>query len=101
MRFTNGVLLTVDWDELPAYLRAGIDAHFVKHYSEVFDIVFDTKNNDPVAALREKIAADKEKEKEKEKQQAQEHEGHAEEKPHRERRSQVIVNAKARMEPVD
>ena len=82
----------------------------MKHYSEVFEIAFETSTSDPLTPLREKIAADKTMQQ----QQQQHHHGDAhkdkddddggkEEKKHRsERRSQVIVNsAKARMEPVD
>ncbi len=29
-----------DYDELPAYIRKGIDIHFVEHYDEVFNIAF-------------------------------------------------------------
>lgn len=29
-----------DWDELPDYLKEGLDAHFVAWYDEIFDIVF-------------------------------------------------------------
>jgi ATP-dependent Lon protease len=31
-----------DYEALPEYLREGVDAHFVRGYREVFDIVFDT-----------------------------------------------------------
>jgi ATP-dependent Lon protease len=31
-----------DFDELPDYLREGIDAHFVRTFRDVFDIAFDT-----------------------------------------------------------
>jgi len=27
---------------LPEYLKAGLEAHFVRTYREVFDVVFDT-----------------------------------------------------------
>jgi ATP-dependent Lon protease len=30
-----------DFDELPDYLKEGIDVHFVDHYDEVFDIAFE------------------------------------------------------------
>jgi ATP-dependent Lon protease len=31
-----------DFDELPAYIKAGIDFHFVEHYDEIFPIAFQT-----------------------------------------------------------
>lgn len=32
-----------DYDELPGYLKEGIDIHFVDHYDDVFDIAFPKK----------------------------------------------------------
>lgn len=32
-----------DYDELPSYLKKGLDVHFVSHYLEVFKIAFDAK----------------------------------------------------------
>lgn len=32
-----------DYDELPAYLKKGLDVHFVSHYLDVFKIAFDGK----------------------------------------------------------
>lgn len=29
-----------DWDELPDYLKEGLEPHFVGWYEEIFDIVF-------------------------------------------------------------
>lgn len=29
-----------DWDEMPDYLKSGLDVHFVSWYDEIFDIVF-------------------------------------------------------------
>ena len=29
-----------DFDDLPDFIRNGLEVHFVSHYSEVFDIVF-------------------------------------------------------------
>ena len=29
-----------DFEDLPDFIREGIDAHFVKHYSEVFQVAF-------------------------------------------------------------
>jgi ATP-dependent Lon protease len=31
-----------DYEALPEYLKAGLEAHFVRTYREVFDVVFDT-----------------------------------------------------------
>jgi ATP-dependent Lon protease len=33
-----------DWDELPDYLKEGLDAHFVSWYDEIFQIVFQNKD---------------------------------------------------------
>ena len=32
-----------DYDELPAYIRKGIDVHFVEHYDEVYHVAFPKK----------------------------------------------------------
>jgi ATP-dependent Lon protease len=32
-----------DFDELPAYIRKGLEVHFVDHYDEVFDVAFKRK----------------------------------------------------------
>jgi Lon-like ATP-dependent protease len=32
-----------DWDELPEYLKAGLNVHFVSWYDEIFDVVFKQK----------------------------------------------------------
>lgn len=29
-----------DWEELPEYIREGLEAHFVKEYRQIYDIVF-------------------------------------------------------------
>jgi Lon-like ATP-dependent protease len=29
-----------DWDELPGYIKEGLDPHFVEWYHEIYDIVF-------------------------------------------------------------
>lgn len=29
-----------DYDDLPDFIREGLEVHFVRHYSEVFDIIF-------------------------------------------------------------
>lgn len=29
-----------DFEDLPDYIREGLEVHFVSHYSEVFDIIF-------------------------------------------------------------
>ena len=30
-----------DVDELPDFIKEGVEFHFVKHYGEVYDIIFD------------------------------------------------------------
>lgn len=30
-----------DVDELPDFIKEGVEFHFVKHYKEVYDIIFD------------------------------------------------------------
>jgi ATP-dependent Lon protease len=32
-----------DFDELPAYIRKGLEVHFVDHYNEVFRVAFSKK----------------------------------------------------------
>jgi ATP-dependent Lon protease len=32
-----------DFDELPAYIRAGLKAHFARHYDDVAQVVFDKR----------------------------------------------------------
>ena len=34
-----------DFEELPAYIRKGVKAHFVSHYNDVFAIIFPARNN--------------------------------------------------------
>ena len=29
-----------NWEELPSYIREGINVHFVTHYEHVFEVVF-------------------------------------------------------------
>ena len=29
-----------DWEELPDYIRENLNVHFVEHYDEIFDILF-------------------------------------------------------------
>lgn len=34
-----------DYDELPSYVKKGIQVHFVRHYDEVFDVAFRKRKN--------------------------------------------------------
>ena len=36
-----------DYDDLPDYIREGLEVHFVNEYSEVFDIAFPQDNTNP------------------------------------------------------
>ncbi len=34
-----------DWEELPDHIKRGLQPHFVAHYKQIFDIVFDGNKN--------------------------------------------------------
>jgi ATP-dependent Lon protease len=43
-----------DYDELPEYLKKGLEVHFVEYYDEVFPLAFPEKAHDQPALSRKK-----------------------------------------------